>query len=302
MQIKSGFTKIVIPLLFAVGIPSVQAEITERMTVNLGELTLRSRSNMERSDLSVQTLLLPPICMLDKCEDAGVLSLPDGSPVPLQSGHYVYRSGIDGLLTGFRLSDESVSSLRQGKGGSIDVTIQQGKGPYHTGEFNNDILLYGYRTPALAETEAKNIMVNIAGMVKAGSCNIIRGNQLDFRLDTTQNALTSALARDGKQFVQRESIEFDCVEVASLTMRFNSGSVKPGSRDLLFDSDTGINISLAYESNGRSGVVFWDNSPIDIPVINDKSVVNLSLYANKSTENIKVGQFSFVGTYTAEYN
>lgn len=305
MQVTSGIIKTIFTLLvLTTPVLTVQAEMTERIVLNTGELILISQGALSdrNADLSLKTLNIPPICTTDICPESGSLSLSDGTLISLRSGYNVYNSSVKGLSIGVRINDANASSLLQGKGGMVDVSIRQGKAPYYTGEFNDEILSYRYNAATLSGSESKTILVNLLGSVKAGSCTISNGGQLNFSFYEEQHALISNLARNGKQFIQTRNVEFDCVNVSTITMKFDSGAYRQGLPGMLFDSSTGVNMSLEYLSGSESGVVSWDGAPIGFSVHNNRTVVELSLFVNKGADMIKPGAFSFIGTYTAEYD
>lgn len=281
---------------------NAHASASEHIPVSMGELKLKPRVQMAEDDMTSKPLRLPELCSADDCKDVGVLSLSNGTIIPLQSGLHLYPSGVSGWDVGVRLNNENATSLRRGKGGVIDVVMKQAQSPYDTGAFNYEALKYQYQGASTSGEVYKATMVSIAGIISAGSCNIVNGTNLDFNFVATNTELNTTLARDGKRQVQQKSIEFECVNVNTITMKFNSGSLKRDKPVWLFDKETGVNLSLGYEANGRSGEVRWDNTPFDVPVVSDKAQVYLNLFVNKGSERISAGQFTFVGTYTAEYN
>lgn len=276
---------------------SVSALVPENMQLSLGEVVLKPRVQQTDAALMVKTLTLPAICPENTCRENSTITLYDGTPLMLKAGTTRYLDVLKGIDLSLTLNGENVERLRSGQGGNIEVAIRQGKKPYHTGPFSFSLL--NYSGDARLRTDRKRVEVNLDGTVGSGSCEITGGRDLRFTLASTQAELRQ-LGRSRK-LIENQNIDFDCVNVTGITLRFSSPDTRQGEQGVLYDDNTGVGVILGYTGGGKKGDILWDKTEIDLPVAGDALSVAISLYALGSGQ-ITPGGFTFTGIYEAEYN
>lgn len=284
-------------IMLAILSAPVSAFVPENMQLSLGEVVLKPRGQQTDAALMVKTLTLPALCPESTCWENSTITLYDGTPLMLKAGTTRYQDVLKGIDLSLTLSGEHVERLRSGQGGNIEVAIRQGKKPYHTGPFSFSLL--SYSGDARLRTEGIRVEVNLDGTVGSGSCEITGGRDLRFMLASTQAELRQ-LGRSRK-LVGSQNIDFDCVNVSGITLRFSSPDTRQGEQGVLYDDNTGVGVILGYTGGGKKGDIFWDKTEIDLPVAGDALSVAISLYALGSGQ-ITPGGFTFTGIYEAEYN
>ncbi|MBB1199192.1 hypothetical protein EGM70_02585 [Enterobacteriaceae bacterium 89] len=285
------FSKLLLSgLLFSGGL---SAAAVERMNLNFQELTLVPGMTENQRQLAVQSVQLPSFCSDEPCEESGKLIWQDGSEISLKGSEEYHRSVLNGLDVGIRIEAEAKRTLQQGKGGKIDVVFYQGRAPYHSGVFIKPILRYQI-------ANGKEVIVDIEGSVKSGSCIISEGEHLRFSVQTNLNEV--ARLRNGKKLIHSQGVVFDCVNVKSVEMKFSSAAAKSKDTRLLFDEQTKVGVSFTYQANGTTGDILWDGSLISLPVKNDRLSMIINLFLHGGNESARPGPFSFSGVYHAVYH
>ncbi|HEY2453101.1 MAG TPA: hypothetical protein VGI71_10820 [Scandinavium sp.] len=270
------------------------ASEVKHLSLSMGAFAVTSKIGQARNILSSATLTLPAICQKEVCPRPASLTLYDGSTVRMENGENYYRAVINGLDIGIAIPDESLRTLKQGKGGKIVVSVFQGTPPYHTGAFSKSLLTYGQ------EEEPQRIAVGLEGSVAAGSCIITEGEALSFTLRSTQAEL--AQHRGSKRMIESKKIAFSCVNVNAIDLRFSASSTKSGDPSILFDKATGAGVSFTWQANGASGDILWNNTPVTLPVADNNLSVMMNAFWQGGNERIMPGVFTFNGIWHADYH
>ncbi|EGZ4585067.1 hypothetical protein TM90_004162 [Salmonella enterica subsp. enterica serovar Teko] len=277
----------------------LNAAPVESLSLNMGEISLMSKKDSERSLLVKKTIVIPAICKQEVCRESSSIRLYDGKEFAIKPGTYYFRSMIDGIDIGLKVLDNSMDSLQHGKGGVMEISLHQRHGPYASGPFSAEVLKYEMLSSA-ARQGASSVSVAISGSVKTGSCMIAEGEHLKFTAEATHKDVRNM--KNIKKLIGTKKIVFDCANVNVVDLRFSSANAKASNANILFDKSTGVGLAFSYKGNGVSGDVLWNGAPVTIPIQNDRFSLDLSLHWNVEHESIKPGDFNFTGVYYAEYH
>ncbi|WP_251845282.1 hypothetical protein [Enterobacter hormaechei] len=271
----------------------------ESLSLNMGEISLKSKPDSERSLLVKKNIVIPAICKQEACRESASFLLYDGKEIAIKPGTYYFRSMIDGIDIGVKFLENSMDSLQHGKGGGVEISLHQRHGPYASGLFSTELLKYEMRS-STARKGASSVSVAISGSLKTGSCVIAEGEHLKFNAEATYKDLRNM--KYIKKLIDSKKIVFECTNVSVVDLRFTSANAKESNANILFDKSTGVGLALSYKGNGVSGDVLWNGVPVTIPIQNDRLSLELSLHWNVEHESIKPGDFNFTGVYYAEYH
>ncbi|EAN5162644.1 hypothetical protein ABXI34_004252 [Salmonella enterica] len=285
-------------LMILVGIsPDTMALMSENLSVSLGDITLKPRTQKNTDALAVTRIDLPPVCE-EVCQEGGTITLYDGSLLPLRNETTRYTTLMKGVEVSLSLSSADADTLQKGRGGAVDITVRQAEKPYPSGAFT--LPLMTYTGSSREQNSTREVSVNLEGKVNSGSCTITSGKDLQFIFSATPTEFRQIEHSRNRSQLGVQNMAFDCVNVSGISLRFSSPDMKQGLPGVLFDNNTGVGLILGYEGGGRKGDIHWDNSEIQLPVNNDALSLAIGLYTRGG--DVSPGAFSFTGVYHAEYN